>query len=449
MNDHPLERVPPHDAEAEQAVLSSMLFDKEAIITAYAQISKDDFYYPANQVIYEVMTELLNMDSNIDIITVKSQLASKGLLDSVGGMEYLTTLVSGYFTAAYIERYAAIVKEKSVLRRLIKASAEISATCYRGEKPLDQILASAQKSIIDISQNLSSGAFSQMSSILESTLAGIEKVYLAGGRVSGVESGFTDLDFMTTGFKPSDLVLIAARPSMGKTAFALNIAQYVGVKTNTPVAIFSLEMSKEQLAARMLCSQANVDSNKLRTGDLDDDEWGRILDALEPLRNAPIYIDDASSVSPMEVRSKCRRLRLEKGLGLILIDYLQLMSGSSRTESRQQEISDISRSLKAIAKDIDVPVIALSQLSRACEQRKDHRPMLSDLRESGAIEQDADIVTFIYRDEKYDEFSEDKGIAEIIIAKQRNGPTGTVRLRWLDKFTKFTGEFTGESTEAV
>ncbi|MCL2853567.1 MAG: replicative DNA helicase [Defluviitaleaceae bacterium] len=440
MEEYPIEsRVPPHDAEAEQAVLSSMLFDRDAVISAYARLRKDDFYYPANQVIFEVMTELLNMNSDIDIITVKSQLTAKGLLESVGGMEYLTNLVSGYFTAAYIDQYAAIVQEKAVFRRLIKASSEISALCYRGEKPLDQVLSSAQKSIIDVSQNISSSAFSHMSDILETTLAKIEEVHLAGGRVSGVESGFTDLDFMTTGFKPSDLILIAARPSMGKTAFALNIAQYVGVKKNVPVAIFSLEMSKEQLVSRMLCSQANVDSNKLRTGDLNDDEWGRILDALEPLRNAPIYIDDASAVSPMEVRSKCRRLRLEKGLGLIMVDYLQLMSGSNRSESRQQEISDISRSLKAIAKEINVPLIALSQLSRACELRKDHRPMLSDLRESGAIEQDADIVTFLYRDEKYDEFTEDKGIAEVIVAKQRNGPTGTVRLRWLDTYTKFTG----------
>jgi len=432
-------RVPPHDTEAEQAVLSSMLFDRDAVISAYAQLKKDDFYYPANQVIFEVMVDLLGSNMNVDIITVKNQLAAKSLLEAVGGMEYLTNLASGYFTAAYIEQYSAIVKEKAILRRLIKASSDIGALCYRGEKPLEHILASAQKNIIDISQNINTGDFSQMKEILETSLEKIEEIYASGNSVSGVESGFSDLDYMTTGFKASDLVLIAARPSMGKTAFALNIAQYVGVKRNIPVAIFSLEMSKEQLASRMLCCQASVDSNKLRSGNLSDDDWGKLLEALEPLRKAPIYIDDTAGLSPMEVRAKCRRLKLEKGLGLIVIDYLQLMSGSGRTDSRQQEISDISRSLKAIAKEMDVPVIALSQLSRACELRKDHRPMLSDLRESGAIEQDADIVTFLYRDEKYDEFTEDKGVAEVIIAKQRNGPTGTVRLRWLGEYTKFTG----------
>ncbi|MCL2616491.1 MAG: replicative DNA helicase [Defluviitaleaceae bacterium] len=429
---------PPYDAEAEQAVLSSMLFDRDAVISAYELVRSEDFYYPANQSIFSVMVDLLGTNLPIDIITVKNKLGEKGTLEAVGGMEYLSSLASGYFTAAYVTQYASIVKEKSVLRRLIKASNEMSSLCYRADQPVSQILEAAQKNIFDIAQNVNSTAFTPMQDILETTLAQIEQVYLSGGRTSGVESGFNDLDYMTTGFKPSDLILIAARPSMGKTAFALNIAQHVGVKKNVPVAIFSLEMSKEQLAARLLCAQANIDSNKLRSGDLRDDEWVRIIEALEPLRKAPIYIDDASGVSPIDVRSKCRRLKLEKGLGLVIVDYLQLMTGGGKTESRQQEISEISRSLKGIAKDVDVPVIALSQLSRAPELRKDHRPILSDLRESGAIEQDADIVTFLYRDEKYDEFSEDKGIAEVIIAKQRNGPTGTVRLRWLDMYTKFT-----------
>ncbi|MCL2674887.1 MAG: replicative DNA helicase, partial [Defluviitaleaceae bacterium] len=283
-------RVPPHDTEAEQAVLSSMLFDRDAVISAYAQLKKDDFYYPANQVIFEVMVELLGSNMNVDIITVKNQLAAKSLLEAVGGMEYLTNLASGYFTAAYVEQYAAIVREKAILRRLIKASSDIGALCYRGEKPLEHILAAAQKNIIDISQNISTGDFSPMKDVLETSLEKIEEIYASGSSVSGVESGFADLDYMTTGFKPSDLILIAARPSMGKTAFALNIAQYAGVKRNLPVAVFSLEMSKEQLASRMLCCQALVDSNKLRSGSLSDDDWGKLLEALEPLRKAPIYI---------------------------------------------------------------------------------------------------------------------------------------------------------------
>lgn len=435
MNDNEV-RVMPHDLEAEQAVLSSMLFDRDAVMSAYEIINSGDFYAPANQVVFDACIELFSSGKPVDLITVKNKLAERNLLDRMGGMDYLAELAGGYFTAAYVGQYAGIIYEKSVLRKLIKASGEISALAYRGEKSAEQVLEFAEKSIMDISRNLNSSGFSHIRDALGIAIDNIEAAYLSGSQISGVASGFTDLDMMTTGFKPSDLVLIAARPSMGKTAFAMNIAQNAALKGIT-VAVFSLEMSKEQLANRMLCSQASVDSNKLRSGMLESEDWERLLEALGQLAAAPIYIDDNSSVTSIEVRAKCRRLKLEKGLGMIVIDYLQLMSGAGRSESRQQEISEITRSLKALAREMEVPVIALSQLSRACEMRKEHRPMLSDLRESGAIEQDADVVTFLYRDERYDEFTEDKGIAEVIIAKQRNGPTGTVRLRWLDTYTRF------------
>ena len=436
MGEHEI-RIVPHDTEAERAVLSSMLFDKDALVVAVELLRKQDFYSPAHAEVFDACAELFGQNQPVDLVTVKDKLFERALLDQIGGLPFLSELAASYFTSAYVRRYASIVYEKSLLRRLISSANEISAMAYRGEQA-QHVLDFAEKSIMNLSKRVNTPDFTHMRDVLCSVVDDIEETVKRGERVSGVESGFQDLDSMTTGFKPSDLVLIAARPSMGKTAFALNIAQHAAVRRGTTVAVFSLEMSKEQLGARMLCSQAGVDSNKLRSGELDDDDWGRILEALTPLANAPIYINDISNISHLELRSMCRRLKLEKDLGMIVIDYLQLMNGAGRTESRQQEISEISRALKGIAREMSVPVIALSQLSRAPEQRKEHRPILSDLRESGAIEQDADLVTFLYREERYDEFTEDKGIAEVIIAKQRNGPTGTVRLRWLDKYTKFT-----------
>ncbi len=432
-----ISRIPPNDIEAEQAVLSSMLFDKEAVSIAYEAIKGDDFYQPNNKAIFESMIELFVKNVPVDIVTVKNRLTEKGVLEQVGGMEYLTVLAGGYYTSAHIKQYSKIIEQKSILRRLIKASNEILSESFQGSEPVDVILENAEKSIFEISQNINSKEFSHINEILVESVNKIEQIYMSKAKITGLETGFVDFDYKTAGLQPSDLILIAARPSMGKTAFALNIAQHVAVRKNIPTAIFSLEMSKEQLVNRLLCSEAMIDAQKLRTGDLDDNDWTKIIDALEPLSKATLYIDDTPGISVTEIRAKCRRLKLEKGLGLIVIDYLQLMSGSTKTESRQQEISEISRSLKAIAREIEAPVIALSQLSRACEARADHRPMLSDLRESGAIEQDADVVSFLYRDEYYHEDSEDKGIAEVIIAKQRNGPTGTVKLRWLGQFTRF------------
>ncbi len=430
-------RVPPHDIEAEQAVLSCMLFDREAISSAYEKINGDDFYRPDNKAIYESMVELYIKNTPVDPVTLKNKLEEKGVLEAVGGLEYISVLASGYYTSANIKHYVKIVEERSILRKLIKAAGEISGASYDGKETVDSILEKAEKQIFDISQSRSTSEFSHIHEVLLSSVNKIESIYLTKAKITGLETGFVDFDYKTAGLQPSDLVLIAARPSMGKTAFALNIAQNVAVRHKKSVAIFSLEMSKEQLVNRLICAEAMIDSQKLRTGDLADDDWAKIVEALEPLSQAPLYIDDTPGISVNELRAKCRRLKLEHGLDLIMIDYLQLMTGSTRSNSRQEEISEISRSLKAVAREMNAPVIALSQLSRACESRQDHRPMLSDLRESGAIEQDADVVSFLYRDEYYHPDTEKKNQAEIIIAKQRNGPTGTVDLMWLSQYTRF------------
>ncbi|MCL2699158.1 MAG: replicative DNA helicase [Defluviitaleaceae bacterium] len=430
-------RIPPYDAEAEQAVLACMLFEREAVAAAYEILTGDDFYSPANKEIFNVMIGLFSGNSPVDAVTVKDALATRGLLDAVGGMDYLTTLAAGYYTWAHIREYSKIVEEKSMLRKLIKAAGEISAAGFEAAAPVEHILEAAEKSIFDIAQGRNSGEFAHIKHILVDSVNRIEKVYLSQEKITGVSTGFSDFDNKTAGLQPSDLILIAARPSMGKTAFALNIAQHAAVRNKVPTAIFSLEMSKEQLVNRLISAQAPLDAQRLRTGDLHDQDFLKIVEAMEPLSAAELYVDDTPGITAAEVRAKCRRLKLEKGLGLVVIDYLQLMSGGARSESRQQEISEISRSLKSIAREINAPVVALSQLSRACETRADHRPMLSDLRESGAIEQDADVVAFIYRDEYYRPDTEKKNLAEIIIAKQRNGPTGTVELMWLPQYTKF------------
>lgn len=435
--DNNIQRIPPNDTEAEQAVLSCMLYDKEAVSMAYESLKGEDFYKPTHKELFDSMIELFIKNTPVDAVTLKSKLEEKGVLVQIGGMEYLTVLASGYYTSANIKHYIKIIEEKSILRRLIKATAEISTQGYEGKEEVGIILDNAEKSIFDISQNRNSAEFAHIRDVLIGSVDKIEEIFLNKEKITGLPTGFADLDYKTAGLQPSDLILIAARPSVGKTAFALNIAQYVSVRKKRPTAIFSLEMSKEQLVNRLLCCEAMVDAQRLRTGDLRDEDWSKIVEAMEPLSNAELYIDDTPSISIAELRAKCRRLKLEKGLDLIVIDYLQLMSGSGRNESRQQEISEISRSLKALAREMNAPIIALSQLSRACETRADHRPMLSDLRESGAIEQDADVVAFLYRDEYYHPDTEQKGQAEVIIAKQRNGPTGTVNLMYLGQYTKF------------
>ena len=359
-------------------------------------------------------------------------------MDRVGGGQGLATIASAVGSSVNIKHYVKIVEEKSTLRRLIKMSSDISALSYKGSESVENIVEKAEKGIFDIMQNRHTDEFHHIREVAVSSFEKIEEVYINKGKLTGVPTGFVDFDAKTAGLQKSDLILVAARPSMGKTAFVLNIAQNAAIRNNVPTAIFSLEMSREQLTNRMLCSEAMMDAQKLRTGDLTDSDWETLISAMGPLSDAPIYIDDTPGISPMDLRAKCRRLKLEKGLGLIIIDYLQLMSGNGRGDSRQQEISEISRSLKAVAREMEAPVIALSQLSRACEQRADHRPMLSDLRESGAIEQDADVVAFLYRDEYYFPETEKKNQAELIIAKQRNGPTGTVELAWLGQYTKFS-----------
>jgi len=437
MEESKLSRIPPHDIEAEQSVLGSMIIDHEAIVTASEILRGEDFYRPDHKIIYEACIDLFNQNSPIDLVTLKSRLEEMGLLEQVGGISYLSHLAASVPTSAHIKQYAKIVESKSILRRLIKACQDISAVSFEAKEDVNNILNQAEQSIFHILQNKHTEDFSPMREVLLSAFEKIEEIYRNQGKVTGIPTGFIDLDYKTAGFQPSDLILIAARPSMGKTAFALNIAQYAAVRQKVPVAIFSLEMSKEQLVNRMLCAEAMIDSQKLRTGSLEQEDWVKIARSMGPLSEAPIYIDDTPGISVMEMRAKCRRLKLEKGLGMIFIDYLQLMTANRRFESRQQEISEISRSLKALAREMEAPVVALSQLSRACEARADHRPMLSDLRESGAIEQDADVVMFLYRDEYYHPDTEKKNQAEVIIAKQRNGPTGTVDLIWLGQYTKF------------
>lgn len=432
-----LGKIPPQNIEAEQSVLGSMLLDKELIPGVLEVLKKEDFYREDHAEIFEAIIDLFDKAEPIDIITVSEQLKERGTLDKVGGLEYITNIATGVHTTANAKYYANIVEEKSILRKLIKASSEIMAISYEAAEDVNIILDKAEKSIFDILQKRNTKGFTHIKDVLVDTFNRLEELYNNKDYVTGVPSGFIDLDYKTSGFQNSDLILIAARPAMGKTAFALNIAQYAAVYKKVPVAIFSLEMSKEQLVNRLLCSEALIDSQKIKTGSLEDDDWDKIALALGPLSEAPIYIDDTPGISVMEIRAKCRRLKLEKNLGLVVIDYLQLMQGRGRAESRQQEISEISRSLKILAKEINVPVIALSQLSRAPDARTDHRPVLSDLRESGAIEQDADMVIFIYRDDYYNPDTEKKNIAEIIIAKHRNGSTGTVELIWLGQYTKF------------
>lgn len=431
------QNVPPHDDAAELAVLGAMFLDREAASLALEMLTGEDFYRPDHRQVFEAAEELYHSGVPIDMITVKNKLEEKQVFEQIGGLPFLANISTSVGSSANMRHYAAIVEEKSVLRRLIRTANNISQMSYEGKTDVNAIMDTAEKGIFDIMQNRHSDQFHHIRDIAVDSIEKIEDIYRSKGKLTGVPTGFVDFDQKTAGLQKSDLILLAARPSMGKTAFALNITQNAAIRSNVPTAVFSLEMSREQLVNRMLCSEAMLDAQRLRTGELTDSDWADLIQAMGPLSQAPIYIDDTPGVTPMEVRSKCRRLKVEKGLGLIVIDYLQLMSGNSRNDSRQQEISEISRALKAIAREMEAPVIALSQLSRACEQRADHRPMLSDLRESGAIEQDADVVAFLYRDEYYFPDTEKKNQAELIIAKQRNGPTGTVDLTWMGQYTKF------------
>lgn len=432
-----LVKVPPHDIEAEQAVIGSMLTDQEAVYAAIERLKPEDFYREDNKQIYTAILNIYNKAEPIDIITLKAELSSMGKLDAVGGLEYIVELPEKVPTTANVDRYIKIVEEKSLLRNLIRAANEILSSGYAQEDDVENIVDHAEKKIFDVMQKKSQKGYTTIKDVLVESFTKLEELYNQKEHITGVPTGFAELDKKTAGLHGSELILIAARPAMGKSAFALNIGSYAATRANVPVAIFSLEMSKEQVGNRILCSEALVDSNNVRTGELNDEELGKLAETSGELSQAPIYIDDTPGISVMEIRAKCRKLKLEKNIGLVIIDYLQLIQGSGKTSSREQEIAEISRSLKILAKEIEVPVIALSQLSRAVEARPDHRPMLSDLRESGSIEQDADIVMFLYRDDYYNEDSEKKNIAEVIIAKQRAGSTGTVELAWLGKYTKF------------
>jgi len=433
-----LKRILPHSIEAEQSVIGSMIMDREAIVVASEIVLGDDFYNKQYGVLFDTMVELNDEGKPVDLVTLQDRLKEKDVPPEVSSLEFIRDLITAVPTSANIKYYANIVAEKATLRRLIRLNEEIANTCYVGKDSLEDILADTEKRVFDLVQRRNAGEFVPIRQIVMNAMDNIERASHNKGNVTGVATGFLDLDYRTAGMQPSDLILVAARPSMGKTAFVLNIAEYVAFKQDKTVAIFSLEMSKEQLVNRLFAMESRVDSQHLRTGNLSDVEWEKLIESAGVIGKSHLIIDDTPGISISDLRSKCRKYKLEHNLEMIIIDYLQLMSGSGRsTDSRQQEISDISRSLKALARELHVPVIALSQLSRAVEQRPDHRPMLSDLRESGAIEQDADVVMFIYRDDYYNKDTEKKGIVEIIIAKQRNGPIGTIELAWLPDFTKF------------
>jgi len=433
--DTPLRSLP-YNLEAEQSVIGSMLIDKTAISRVVEVLKGDDFYRDSHKVIFNAIFELYQKDTPIDMITLLEHLRSSEKLESSGGITYITEISNSIPSTANLSSYIKIVDDKSTLRKLIRASTEIMENCYNKQDDVEAVMDLAEQKVFNIAERKNSSDFEPMSTVLERGFLEIERIFNNKGETTGISSGFPELDDKTAGFQKGDMILIAARPSMGKTTFALNLAEYAALREGKSVAIFSLEMSKEQLSYKLLCSEANVDMSKLRHGNLEDKDWENIAKASGPLAAAKIFIDDTAGTSVMDMRSKCRKLKMEHGIDMIVIDYLQLMSGSN-PESRQQEVSEISRSIKALAKEMQCPVIALSQLSRAPEQRADHRPMLSDLRESGSIEQDADIVMFLYRDEYYDKETEDKNVAECIIAKQRNGPVGTVRLAWIGQFSKF------------
>lgn len=433
-----IKRIMPHSVEAEQSVVGAMIMDRDAITVASEILSAEDFYQKQYGILFETMTELYTEGKPVDLITLQNRLREKDVPPEISSLEFVRDMIATVPTSVNVRYYAEIVSEKALMRRLIHVNEEIAAACYAGKDRVEDILEDTEKKIFQVLQRRTNDEFVPIKEVVLNALDKIEAASRMKGSVTGMATGFIDLDYKTSGFQPSDLILIAARPSMGKTAFVLNIAEYMAFRSNETVAIFSLEMSKEQLVNRLFALESRVDSQLLRTGNLSDNDWASLIEAAGVIGRSNLIIDDTPGISVSELRSKCRKFKLEHNLGIIMIDYLQLMQGSSRrSESRQQEISEISRSLKEIARELQVPVVALSQLSRAVEQRPDHRPMLSDLRESGAIEQDADVVMFLYRDDYYNHDSEKKDVAEVIIAKQRNGPIGTVELAWLPRFTKF------------
>ncbi len=437
MDEALIKRIPPHSTEAEQSVIGSMIMDRDAIIAATELISGQDFYNRQYGILFDAITELFNEGKPVDLITLQDRLKEKDVPPETYSLEFIGALLESVPTSVNIRHYAKIVADKSLFRKLIQTAEGIANTCYLDKERVEQVLEDTEKQVFDLIQNRGSSEVASIKDVVLQSLESIEAASKNKGSVTGIATGFYDLDYKTTGLQPSDLILVAARPSMGKTAFVLNIAEYVAVRSHITTAVFSLEMSKNQLVNRLLSMNSRVDSQSIRTGNLQDEEWARLMESARVIGESSLIIDDTPGISVAELRSKCRKFKLENQLGLVIIDYLQLMTGGRKSESRQQEISEISRSLKALAREIQCPVIALSQLSRAVEQRPDKRPMLSDLRESGAIEQDADVVMFIYRDEYYNHDTEDAGISEIIIGKQRNGPTGTVKLAYLAQYTKF------------
>lgn len=439
MEESLIKRIPPHSVEAERAVIGSMMMDVDAAAVASEFLVQEDFYHGQYGVIFSALVDMHHQGIGADLVTIQEKLRVMELPPELTSIEFIGDLINSVPTSVNIRNYVKIVQEKSVLRRLIKVTENVTANCYMDRQPLEEILEETEKQVFDVVQKRSSSEFENIRDVVLRTLDSIEQAARQKGHITGLETGFRDLDYKTAGLQKSDLILIAARPAMGKTAFVLNVAEYIALHSSSTIAMFSLEMSKEQLVKRMLAMNSKVDSQKIRTGALEDEEWGKLVESVRRLGNSNLVIDDTSGITASELRSKCRKLKMERGLDLVIIDYLQLMSGSGRRkgDNRQQEISDISRSLKVMARELNVPVIALSQLSRAVEQRPDKKPMLSDLRESGAIEQDADMVMFLYRDEYYNPDTELKGQAEVIIAKQRSGPTGAVHLAWLAQYTKF------------
>lgn len=431
------ERIPPQDIDAEQSVLGAMLLDREAVFRTMEILRPEDFYRESHRIIYEAILKLNETGSPVDLITISDELRRLDKLEQVGGVTYVATLTNLVPTAANVEYYARIVEEKALARALIQITTRVASQSYEGNESSEKILADAERALMELGGSRDASALTPVFNILPEAFEQIEFAYKNQGKINGVPTGFIELDRMTTGLQPGDLIILAARPSAGKTSLGVQIGQQAAIKNQVSVAVFSLEMSKQQLVQRILCSEAMLDQFKVRQGNLAEEDWAKLTQVAGYVANAPIYIDDTAAMTVREMRAKARRLKAEKGLGLIVIDYLQLMQGNRRTDNRQQEIAEISRALKALAKELNVPVLALSQLSRAVEQRQDKRPIMSDLRESGSLEQDADVVMFIYRDEYYNPDTEKKGIAEIIIAKQRNGPVGSVELGFFKEFTKF------------
>jgi replicative DNA helicase len=436
-----IKKVQPNSPEAEKSVVGSMLMDRDAIIEVADVLTKEDFYQNSNGILFEAMIELYREGKPVDLVTLQNKLKEKQVPESIQSLDYIRELVDTVPTSANARQYADIVKEKSILRKLIKVTEKITADCYLGKDEFGSILEDTEKDVFHLLQNASGREdFVPIREVVMNTLDEIEAASKNKGKITGIPTGFTDLDYKLTGLHPSQLLIVAARPAMGKTAFVLNIAQHVAFRQNIPVAIFSLEMSKEQLVTRMMSMEAMVDSQLIRTGELEDQDWEKLMESAAVIGHSPLIIDDTPGLTISEIRSKCRRYKQTQGVGLVIIDYLQLMAGSGRSESRQQEISEISRSLKALAREIYAPIIALSQLNRAVDSRTDHKPVLSDLRESGSIEQDADVIMFIYRDDYYNPDTEKKNLAEIIVAKQRSGSTGSIELAWLGQYTKFANK---------